>query len=316
MKKALSYRPGSRSKKARGSLPPATYTPEKGPDFMRKHRESFQKLLAGGQQAAVDRSFENYDSWAPRVPIPQISFKNGDQLVMVHSGDKKLEIPVDYEDRAPNSDPDLQARYFEDNNRMAVYIEQSRNYVDIVVGGILKRHQFHGKTGKPPSADDLLGELIETNAHHEAMHAALFHHFDLDNIGLKGVKKRRPIPMGHYQYHKRDLAYHHKIELHELIANAYGLSRSGACSAVYASNILGHPLPSYQFAAAALKFEMLNHPGINTRNILEAIKEQEKRGNQSQLVDIVMRMPDEELHLMGERLTKFGLYLLEEDKEQ
>lgn len=149
------------------------------------------------------------------------------------------------------------------------------------------------------SSQTIINTISEQTIMHEAMHAA----FGISGIGNKEViKSKGDIHMGRYILREREYSdfLSNAIYANELVGLGMGLSKSGNLARFIANF---HTTDQYGLARLILRKEIENSP-YTDEHTRQQIESDGLHFNDTE------KIPDEELHAIGERMAKLGIYLL------
>ncbi len=155
---------------------------------------------------------------------------------------------------------------------------------------------------------------VKTSIQHEGMHTVLLR---LINFGLNETRRNRPadfVKMSNYQTPVNYPPNLSNMWISELASSGYGLSQSGHTASVVAWAMANTTnMVSYGLVRDILAKEIVHSPYVPEplRKELE-----EGTGGQKGLVEAIMQIPEEEMHRIGERMAKLGLYLAQRAKRR
>lgn len=146
---------------------------------------------------------------------------------------------------------------------------------------------------------------------HEGMHAALYHL--IPNQNREASYRIDRVNMGHYQLPVHNFGPVNHMQLHELAANGMGLRNSGNMAKHTAFFIRSSTNPNYSFADFVLLQELIISPSLDNSVKRQFVKKFATVGPSPQdLVQLLRYFSNEQLHVIGERMAKLGMYLLSE----
>ena len=177
----------------------------------------------------------------------------------------------------------------------------------------------HGLKTQKINRESVIQNYLKSVIYHELAHA-VFHNF-YGIVPGKPLKKLRegPINMKNYQLGNDAFRGVTSKQLHELFANgcAYIMAKDAVKMAILDTTVADDP--TYQFTGGILLSEIYHSPPIE-----ENIGRQAAQLYQMTTRDAIMRkmmlttktvfrIPDEELHRIGERMAKLAIYLTQKE---
>jgi len=146
-------------------------------------------------------------------------------------------------------------------------------------------------------------------------------HAYLDSIGIAAdyfrkdaLKKAHGVNMGRYDIPKETFRNINNAELHELTANGFGLMNSGQSAPLVAHAMVtthaASNIENYVLMANIMVWEITKSQGLS-RNISMKLDLDIQKGTAdvNTVISAINELPNEQLHKIGERMAKLGVYL-------
>lgn len=176
-----------------------------------------------------------------------------------------------------------------------------------------ERNAKMGNKLRPKDAIRLQKDGLELVRQHEGLHCWLFRKgFELSEKPGADIKDKGEIDMGSYVIPPQEYLGQYNTHIHELAAWGYCLMKGGEASQVYIPSLMQKDPKTYAFTMRILMSEIFN---IIPQEYRKLLVKPDPNNNAQEILDIdiytlmISRMSSDELHKIGERMAKLGIYL-------
>jgi len=244
--------------------------------------------------------------------------------VKVRLGDQDMELPVlflsnlqsisSFPDLPPNDFPGM---HVDPGNCIVLSInDEGVSRIQKTLKKIDKWCRKNGIKRAMPNTDQVRKDMTYEIIAHEGMHAALHHMLKIGSWEHSVIQPKGTIDMGRYKlreseyYKTKDYYVKDGVYLHELIAGGYSLMNSGHVANYVAGGHIYKPSTWNHILAHRIFIRELAHSPFVNQESRRRIMEGEM--DAQSLIGELLKISNEELHNIGERMAKLGLYLAQE----